>query len=160
MRLWSKWLDWLIFCDYGFHSVCLLMEKDKRLIMFHDGRDWLRRKLGLILLGRSMLSKPVIQFSVDGRGCVPSLFFDLRPNYGGGNEDNGDLLQKVPCTHCCTQCPQSGRRPLPNHASSRDSWTLTGKSVSYLWVTAPGSQVLVHTGYFLCPPWVCFPSPV
>ena len=107
---------------------------------------------GLILLGRSMLSKPVIQFSVDGRGCVPSLFFDLRPNYGGGNEDNGDLLQKVPCTHCCTQCPQSGRRPLPNHASSRDSWTLTGKSVSYLWVTAPGSQVLVHTGYFLCPP--------
>ena len=30
--------------------------------------------------------------------------FDLRPNYGGGNEDNGDLLcTKVPCTHCCTQ---------------------------------------------------------
>ena len=24
------------------------------------------------------------------------------PNYGGGNEDNGDLLQKVPCIHCCT----------------------------------------------------------
>jgi len=24
--------------------------------------------------------------------------FDLRPNYGGGKEDNGDLLQKVPCT--------------------------------------------------------------
>ena len=44
-----------------------------------------------------MLSKSVIQFSVDGRGCVPSLLFDLRPNYGGGNEDNGDLLQKVPC---------------------------------------------------------------
>ena len=43
-----------------------------------------------------MLSKSLIQFSVDGWGCVPSLLFDLRPNYGGGNEDNGDLLQKVP----------------------------------------------------------------
>ena len=37
----------------------------------------------------AMLSKFLIQFSGDGRGCVPSLLFDLRPNYGGGNEDNG-----------------------------------------------------------------------
>ena len=44
-----------------------------------DGRDWLRGKLGLVLMGRSMLSKSLIQFSVDGWGCVPSLF-DLRPN--------------------------------------------------------------------------------
>ena len=48
-------------------------------------------KLGLVLLGRAMLSKSLIQFSVDGQGCVPSLLFDLRPNYGGGNEDNGNL---------------------------------------------------------------------
>ena len=41
-----------------------------------------------------MLCKSLIQFSVDGQGCVPSLLFDLRPNYSGGNEDNGDLLQK------------------------------------------------------------------
>ena len=46
-------------------------------------------------MGRAMLSKSFIQFSVDGRVCVLSLLFDLRPNYGGGNEDNGDLLQKV-----------------------------------------------------------------
>ena len=43
-----------------------------------------------------MLSKSLIQFSVEGWGCVPSLLFDLRPNYGGDNEDNGDLLQKCP----------------------------------------------------------------
>ena len=49
-------------------------------------------------MGRAMLSKSLIQFSVDEWGCVPSLLFDLRPNYGGGNEDNGDLLQKVPLT--------------------------------------------------------------
>ena len=34
-----------------------------------------------------MLSKSLIQFSVDGWSCFPSLLFDLRPNYGGGNED-------------------------------------------------------------------------
>ena len=45
-----------------------------------------------------MFSKSLIQFSVDEQGCVPSLLLDLRPNYGGGNKDNGDLPQKVPCS--------------------------------------------------------------
>ena len=54
-------------------------------------------KLDLVQMGRAMLSKSLIQFSVDGWGCVPSLFFYLRPNYGGGNEDDDNLLQKVPC---------------------------------------------------------------
>ena len=49
-------------------------------------------KLGLVLMGGAMLSKPLIQVSVDGQGCVPSLLFDLRSNYGGGDEDNGNLL--------------------------------------------------------------------
>ena len=47
-------------------------------------------------MGGAILSKSLIQFFVDGWDCVPSLLFDLRQNYGGGNEDNGDLLQKVP----------------------------------------------------------------
>ena len=33
-----------------------------------------------------MLSKSLIQFSVEGQGCLPSLLFDLRPNYDGGSE--------------------------------------------------------------------------
>ena len=33
-----------------------------------------------VLMGKAMLSKTFIQFSVEGRGCVPSLLFDLRPN--------------------------------------------------------------------------------
>ena len=37
------------------------------------GRDWGR--LGLILMGGAMLSKSLIQFSVDGWNCVPSLLF-------------------------------------------------------------------------------------
>ena len=46
---------------------------------------------GLILMDGAMFSKSLIQFSVDGQGSVSSLLFDLRPNYGG-DEDNGDLL--------------------------------------------------------------------
>ena len=34
-----------------------------------------------------------------GEDCVPSLLFDLRPNYGGVNEDNVDLLQKHTLLH-------------------------------------------------------------
>ena len=97
----------------------------------------------LVLVGRAMLSKSLIQFSL-----FPSLLFDLRPNYGGGNEDNGNLLQKVSSTHCCTQCPQPCSRPLLTPTSARHSWTLTAKSGSVSYgITAPFSWVLVHTRF-------------
>ena len=80
-----------------FILTALWWRRMRRLWKLPDGRDWLRRKLDLILMGGAMLGKSLIQFSVDGWGRVPSLLFDLRPNYGGGNEYNGDLLQKVPC---------------------------------------------------------------
>ena len=84
------------------------MDKDKRLI---EAILWERLTVGetvgnncQVLMDRAMLSTSLIQFPIDGQGCVPSLFFDLRPNYGGGNEDNRELLQKVLCMHCHTQC--------------------------------------------------------
>ena len=46
-----------------------------------------------------------------GRACVPSLFFDLRPNYSGGNEDNGDLFKR---SHACTATFSA-----PNSAAGR-----------------------------------------
>ena len=46
-------------------------------------------------MGRAMLSKSLIQFSVDGWGCVPSLLFDLRPNYGGGNGEGNEVLNEA-----------------------------------------------------------------
>ena len=82
---------------------------------------------------------------------LPAIY--LGPNYGGGNEDNGYLLQKIPSIHCYTQCPQPCSRLPPTHTSAGDSWTLLGKSVG----TAPFSWVLVHTGFYLCPPRVYFP---
>ena len=110
---------------------------------------------------RAMLSKSLIQFSVGGRGCVPSLLFDLRPKYGGGDEDKGDLLQKVPCMHCCTKCPRPCIRLPLTHASAGDSWTLTAKPGSiYFGVTTPLSWVLVCTRFCLCPLRICLPSPV
>ena len=85
----------------------------------------------------------------------------LGPNYGGGNEDsedNGDLLQKIPCMYCYTHFPQLCSRPPPTHASAGDSWTLPGKSGSVsCGVTAPFSWVLMHTRFCLCPPRVYFP---
>ena len=109
------WSVWLVFCDCDFQSVCPLRDKDKKLMQAF----WLERgKLCLVLMDSAMLSKSLIQFSVDGRGCVPSLLFDLRWNYGGGNEDNGYLLHKILCTHCCTQCHQPFSRPLWTHASA------------------------------------------
>ena len=124
-----------------------------------DGGDWMRGKLGLDLMGRAMLSNSLILFSVDGWDCVSSLLFDLGPNYGGGNEDNCNLLQMVPCLHCYPQYPQPYIRPLPTCASARDSWTLTGKSGSVsCGITAPFSWVLVLTRFCFCPPtmtWSC-----
>ena len=86
-------------------------------------------------MGGAMLCKSLIQFSVDGQGCVPSLLFDLKPNYGGSNEYNG----------CHTQCPQPCSRPPLTHTSTRDSWILTGKSGSVSWghcsfLLGPGAQ--------------------
>ena len=57
-----------------------------------DGMDWLWGKLSLVLMGGAILSKSLVQFSVNGQDYVLSPLFDLRPNYGEGNEDNGDLL--------------------------------------------------------------------
>ena len=120
-----------------------------------DGRDWLWGKLGLVLMGEAMLNKSLIQFSVDRRGCIPSLFFGLRSNYDRGNEGNSDLLQKDLCMHCCIQCPWPCNRPLSTHASIRVSWTLTGKFGSvFCGDTATFSWLLVHTRFYLCPPRV------
>ena len=45
----------------------------------------------------------------------------LGPDYGGGNEDNGDLPQKIPSMHCYSLGPQP-------HAFAGGSWTHTIKS--------------------------------
>ena len=104
-----------------------------------------------------MLSKSLIQSSVDGWGCVPSLLFNLRPNLvevlrimvTSFKRSHDALLHSVPR-------PRS--RPLSTHAPTRRSWTLMGRSGSVSCGSlAPFSWVLVHIRSRLCPPRVYFP---
>ena len=82
----------------------------------------------------------------------------MGPNNGRCNEDNGEILQKIPCVYYYTQCPQPCSRPLLTHTSPGDSCTLIGKSRSVsCGVTALFSWVLVHTRFCLCLPRICFP---
>ena len=61
-----------------------------------------------------------------------------------------------PMMHCCTQCPQPCGRPPPTHASTGDSWTLTGKSGQSLM-----GSLLLSSEAFACalqepvPPGLC-----
>ena len=119
-------------------------------------------------MGGAMLSTSLIQFSVDGQGCVPSLLFHLRPNCGGGNEDNGDLLQMFhgrtaplsspnPVAGHCQPMPlpetpghsreSLGQSLVRSQLRSPGSWCTQGsvcalqESVSQSWVNSGGSML-------------------
>ena len=93
-------------------------------------------------MGGVMLSKSLIQLSVDGQDCVPSLLFDLRPNYGGGNEDNGDFFKR---SHALTAAlnapnPEAGHcQPTPQSEISGHSWASLGQSLLGSLFLSPGS---------------------
>ena len=108
-------------------------------------------------MGRPMFNKSLIQFSVDGQGCVPSLLLGLMPTVVGVM---ATFFKRIyACPHCCIQYPWPHSRPLSTHAAAGDSCTLTGKSGSLSCEdTAPFSWFLVHTRFCLCPPRVCFPQ--
>ena len=60
-----------------------------------------------------------------GGPVFPSAIY-LGPNYGGGNEDNGDLTQKTPCMPCYSSCPQphtfTGKSPVGSLFLSPGFW--------------------------------------
>ena len=56
--------------------------------------------------------------------------FELRSNYGRGNESNWDLLQKDLSKHPCIQCPSPWCFPFLDHVSTGHSWTLTSNTGS------------------------------
>ena len=89
-----------------------------------------------------MLSKSLIQFSLDGQGCVPSLLFDLRPNYGGGNEDNGDLLKRSHARMAALSAsdPVTGHLwPTPPRETPGHSWASLDQSLVGSLLLYPGS---------------------
>ena len=119
-------------------------------------REWLPTPV--LLPGEFYGQRSLVGYSPWGsKESDTTVRLHFTPNYGRVNEDNGDLLQRVPCMHCY-ECPQPCSRLPPTYASTGDSWTLPGKSGSVsCGVTAPFSWVLVHTRFCLCPPGVYFP---
>ena len=88
------------------------------------------------------------------------LLFDLRRNCGRGDEDNG-TPSKGPMHALLHSVPMTLQQATANPCLHLRLLDLTGKSGSLsCGVTAPFSWVLVCTRFCLCPPRVCFPSPV
>ena len=110
-----------------------------------------------------MLSTSLIQFSADGWGCVPFLWFGLRPDYSQANGSNDHLLQKDLC--------QNAGPPRTVVVSAPDTWQATVNphlhqrlldSHRQVWLSllrgpAPFSWVLVHTSFCCAFQESCFP---
>ena len=62
------------------------------------------------------------------------------PSYGGGNENNGDLPQKIPCMYCYGPCPQPCSRPPPIHTFAGNFRPPAGKSPVRSLFLGPGAQ--------------------
>ena len=125
------------------------------------GHSWV--SLGHSLTGSLILSPG--SWCAQGSVCalqkyISPVLCEFLRLYGGVN---GDSLQEGLChTQVCSiQGPYPCSRTTLDHASTGDTRTFPRK----LWsvssgVTAPFSWVLVCTRFCLCPPRVCFPSPV
>ena len=107
---------------------------------------------------KSLQSCPTLCDSIDGSppgspipGILPAIY--LGPNYGGGNEENGDLPQNIPGMYCHSPRPQPCSRPTLTQAVPRDSPTPTDMS-------SMGSVFIsLESWYtrFCCALWVYFP---
>ena len=74
--------------------------------------------------------------------CYDQRVLLAKSNYGGGNEDNGNLFQKAPSMHCCTQCPQPAAGhpwPMPPPETHEHSWASLGQSLVGSLLLSPGS---------------------
>ena len=126
------WSDWLVFCDCGFSLSALWWRRIRGLWKLPDGRDWLRWKLGLVLMDRAMFSKSLIQFSVDGWGCVPSLLFTWGQTMV---EVMKTMATSFKRSHACTaalSAPNSAAGhhwPMPPPETPGHSWTSLRQSL-------------------------------
>ena len=127
----------------------LCWRKIRGLWKFPDGRDRLRGK-------RSCSEgKSLIQFSVDGQGCVPSLLFDLRPKYGNGNNMRFHKVRypsfkRSPGGIAALNAPDpvaGHHRPMPLPETPGHSWASLGQSLVVSLLLSPGSW---HAQDFVC----------
>ena len=81
-----------------------------------------------------MFSKSLVQFSVDGWGCVPFLLFDLRPSYGGGQTVKimaTSFQRSCTCTAALIALdPAAGHcQPMPPLETCGHSWASLSQSL-------------------------------
>ena len=118
------------------------MEKDKRLM---EAPWWERLTEGETEScsdGRAMLSKSLIQFSVDGWGCVPFLLFTWGETVV---EVMKIMATSFKTSHVCTAAltapnPASGHhQPTPPLETPGHSWASLGQSLVGSLLLSPGS---------------------
>ena len=107
-----------------------------------DGRDWLWRKLVLILMDEAMLNISLIQFSVDRWGCVPFLLFIWGQTIV---EVMKTMATSFKRSYACTatlSAPYSAaghHRPTPLLVTPGHSWASLGQSFVGSLLLSPGS---------------------
>ena len=114
--------------------------------------------MGLVLMVGVTISKSLIQISVDGWSCVPSLLFTFVQAMVEVMKIIATSFNMSHAWAAIVSVPSLLSIPLLTHSFTGDYWTLMDKyrSIS-CGVTAPFSWVLVYTRFCLCPGRVCFP---
>ena len=117
-----------------------------------DGRDRLRGKLDVVLMVGALLGKLLIQISVDGWSCVPSLIFTWgQPMV----ELMKIMVTSIKRSHACTVTlsapnPAAGHhQPTPLLETPGHSQASLGQSLVGALLLSPGSWC---TRFCLCPP--------
>ena len=107
-----------------------------------DGKHWVRRKLGLVLMGRAMLNKSSIQFFVDGQGCLPLCYVTWSQTMV---EVIKIMATSFKRSHSLTATlsapnPAAGHsRPMPPPKTPGPSWATLGQSLVGSLLLSPGS---------------------
>ena len=102
----------------------------------------IKGKLGLVLMGKAMLSKSLIQFSVDGWSCVPSLLFTWGQTMV---EVMKIMVTSFKRSHACTATfsapnPAAGHHwPTPPLETPGHSQASLGQSLVGSLLLSPGS---------------------
>ena len=115
-----------------FNLSALWWRRIRGLWKLPGGRDWLRGKLGLVLMGRAMISISLIQFSVDEWTCVLSLLFTWGQTMVGVMK-----IMAIPFkrSHSCTATlsnpnPATGHhQPTTPLETPEHSWKSLGQSL-------------------------------
>ena len=105
---------------------------------------------------RAMLSKSLIQFSVDGQGCVPSLLFDLRPNYGEVMKIMAISFKRShpgPAPLSAPEPAAGHQRPMPPPETPGHSRASLGQSLVGSLLLSPGSWLCTRINTFELQCW-------